>query len=195
MELKDAVKARATTYRFTPQDVPEDMIKRIIEAGTWAPNRHLTEPWRFWVLTENGRVPLSKTMKSIAEDIMAEAPDEERNKRIETYENLPFRAPVNIIVACEVTENPKVIPVEETAAVNACIQNMLLTAADLGLGAFWGTGNYVYHPQMKELLGLKDKDQVIGVVYIGYAEANNRVRKRTPFSNFTKWVKEDTSYI
>lgn len=195
MDFKQIIKQRATTYNFQPMEVSKDKIERIIEAGTWAPNRRLTEPWRFWVLTGDGRLPLSKVMEEIAKDIMSEAAEEERNKRMETYKNLPLKAPVNIIVACELTEDDKVIPVEEIAAVNACVENMLLTATDEGLGAFWGTGNYVYHPKMKKILGLKDKDAVIGVVYIGYAEPSNRIRKRTHFSNFTKWIDEDHSYI
>lgn len=195
MNFPEVIKQRATTYNFQPKEVSKDKIERIIESGTWAPNRRLTEPWRFWVLTGDGRLPLSKAMEEIAKDIMADSPEEERKKRMETYKNLPLKAPVNIIVACEATEDHKIIPVEEIAAVNACIENMLLTATNEGLGAFWGTGNYVYHPKMKEILGLKEKDAVIGVVYIGYAEHSNRVRKRTPFSNFTQWISEDNSYI
>lgn len=37
-----------------------------MEAGTWAPNGYLAQPWRFFVITGNARKALSRTMEQIA---------------------------------------------------------------------------------------------------------------------------------
>ncbi|TDT62761.1 nitroreductase family protein [Fonticella tunisiensis] len=191
MDVYEAIKGRSTIYKFKPTEVPKEKLERILEAGTWAPNRFLTEPWRFWVFTGEGRSLLSRILVEIEKDGMENPDSEENRKRIAKRAQQPFNAPAAIIVGCEVSEKDRVNPIEEVAAVNACVQNMLLAAHAEGLAGFWGTGNYVYHPLFKEFLGLKEKDRVIGVIYIGYPARSKTERSRTHFSKFTKWIDED----
>ena len=68
-----------------------------------------------------------------------------------------------IAVAASPSEESRTLRIEEIGAVNAAIQNMLLAAHGLGLGAIWRTGKSTYHPKMKELFGLREKDEVLGL--------------------------------
>jgi nitroreductase len=65
-------------------------------------------------------------------------------------------------------------------AVNAAIQNMLLIVHPLRLGAIWRTGSFAYHPKMKALFGLREKDQVVGFIYGGYPECHQRKENDYP---------------
>ena len=47
MDVLEAIHTRRTIFKFKPGGVPKDVIEKIFEAGLWAPNHHLTEPWRF----------------------------------------------------------------------------------------------------------------------------------------------------
>ncbi len=63
MNIHDAIKTRRTIPLVSDQAVPADLIEQIIEAGTYAPNHHKTEPWRFFVLHGDGRTKLGKVLR------------------------------------------------------------------------------------------------------------------------------------
>ena len=55
MELKEAIRNRRSIGKVKQDSVDKALIEEILEAGTWAPNHCHTEPWRFWVMTGEGR--------------------------------------------------------------------------------------------------------------------------------------------
>ena len=88
-------------------------------------------------------------------------------------------------------EKERVPEVEELAAANAAIQNMLLTATAYGIGVYWGTGGVTYKPEMKDFLGLKPQDQVLGVLFVGYPEEEwPRKTPRKPREYYSEWVED-----
>lgn len=91
------------------------------------------------------------------------------------------------------SSNPKVKRIEEIGAVNAAIQNMLLAAHSLGLGAIWRTGEACYHPKIKSFFGLSEKDEVLGFIYLGYADTSKSKSRRTPFQEKTVWIEADST--
>jgi nitroreductase len=50
MELETAIRTRRTHKVFAPRPVPDDVLDELLELARWAPNHHLTNPWRFRVL-------------------------------------------------------------------------------------------------------------------------------------------------
>ena len=49
--LANLIMSRRTIHNFVPDKVPDiSLIKEAIEIACWAPNHHLTEPWRFYLL-------------------------------------------------------------------------------------------------------------------------------------------------
>jgi nitroreductase len=188
MDVVEAIKTRRSIGKVKEDAVPKELIEKIIESGTWAPNRYLTQPWRFYVITGEGRKSLSKVMEEIALQSGMDSNSEEGKKKLEKEKNKPFRAPVIIAVAAEVTENSKVIRIEELGACYAAVQNMLLTAHFLGLASFWKTGKACYHPKMKDFFGLKPKDEVVALVYLGYPDMERKDAVRKPASELTKWI-------
>lgn len=157
MEVIDAIKTRRCIAKVKDEEVPKDLIEKIIEAGTWAPNRYLTQPWRFFVISGDGRRALSKVLKDIVLQSGINIESEEGKKKLEKESNKPFRAPVIIAVAAEVTEDEKVIRLEELGAAYAAAENMLLAAHGLGLAGYWKTGKACYHSKMKEFFDLKKR--------------------------------------
>lgn len=168
MDALEAIFTRRSIGVVTEQVPPEDLIEKIVEAGTWAPNHFRTEPWRYFVLTGDGRGPLGETLAKIAARDMEEPESAENKEKLEKVKRKPFRAPVIIVAAVEPSDNPKVILKEEYAAVNAGIQNMLLAAHALGLGAIWRTGRPCYDDEVRKLFGISERGEVLGFIYIGY---------------------------
>ena len=47
MNVSEAIRTRRDLGKVKPDAVPQEWIEQIVEAGTWAPNHKLTEPWKF----------------------------------------------------------------------------------------------------------------------------------------------------
>ena len=187
MDVMTAIKTRRSIGKVKSDPVPKEMIETILEAGTWAPCHHQTEPWRFFVLTGDARNSLGKLFAQMVKDNMKEPITEEDKKRLEREHNKPLRAPVIIAVAVEPSDNSKVFIQEEFAAVHSSVQNMLLAVHALGLGAVWRTGEVCYAPEVKQYFGLNGKSELVGFLYIGYPDMKKE-GKRKHFSEVTKWM-------
>jgi len=154
------------------------IITELIEAATWAPNHHLTEPWKFTVLSGDARRQLGEFWaKTRAGELALE--DEKRDGFMQGEMKKPLRAPVLIIVSTR-TDADAVVAVEDFAATAAAVQNLLLAAEERNLSAMWRTGDMAYNPKVKRHLGLDEKDRIVAVVYLGergVADAQPRSRK------------------
>jgi nitroreductase len=159
-------------------EVSRETITELIEAATWAPNHHLTEPWTFTVLTGDARRQLGDYWsKTRADELALEG--EKRDGFIQGEMKKPLRAPVLIIVSTRTDPDP-VIAEEDFAATAAAVQNLLLAAEERNLAAMWRTGDIVYHPKVRQHLGLHKTDKIVGIIYLGergVADAQPRSRK------------------
>src|SRR3954464_10464078 len=50
VDVRGVVRTRRTHKRFGSDRVPREVVEELLELARWAPNHHLTEPWRFRVL-------------------------------------------------------------------------------------------------------------------------------------------------
>lgn len=191
MEVKEAIRNRRSMGKVKQDPVAKPLIEEILEAGAWAPNHCNTEPWRFWVMTGEGRRLLGRGYAEVAlSEASVELSEEELNTLGSVQEKKAFRAPVVIAVAVIPSDKPIVPVIEEYAAVHAAVQNMLLTAHALGLGAIWRTGAPTYHPKMREAFSLVGKEELVGFIYLGYPEMAAPKAERVPFTQKTVWVGE-----
>lgn len=189
MNVSEAIRSRRSIGKVTQEEVPAASIEQILEAGTWAPNHRMTEPWRFFVLRGEGRDLLGNALAEVAVEQAGGPGSPEAEAAAESARQKPMRAPVVIAVAVTPKDHPKVIELEEYGAVFAAIQNMLLEAHALGFGAIWRTGEPTYHAKMNEHFGLGPNDKVLGFIYLGVpVEGQAPQGKRTPYQDLTVWV-------
>ncbi|KIL39084.1 nitroreductase [Gordoniibacillus kamchatkensis] len=188
MDAIEAIRTRRSVGKVKPDPVERELIEQMLESAIWAPNHYHTEPWRFFVMTGEGRRVLARIYADIAAE-RAEGLDAEQLAQLRSKEEQKaFRAPV--IIAVAVSPAPDKPEVEEAAAVNAAIQNMLLTAHALGLGAIWRTGEAAYRELAKQAFGLRPEDRIAGFVFAGYPDMAIKPGKRTPFEQKTQWITE-----
>lgn len=190
MNVEEAIRTRRSIGKVKEDPVPRELVERVIEAAVWAPNHHHTEPWKFVVLAEEGRGRLGRAYAEIAAETMAGPghTDEEREQRRLREEAKARRAPVVIAAVRVPSASPKAIAEEDRAAVHAAVQNLLLAAHAIGLGAVWRTGDQLNHPAVKRELGLSDAEEVVGFVYIGYPDMTAPAGRRTPGTEKTVWL-------
>jgi nitroreductase len=132
MDLDQALRGRRSIRSYLAKDVPEELVRQVIEAATFAPSAKNGQQWRFTVLTGKAKRELTDLFRHELEKV---------SKRI---------CPVNMgssFPSCSIMEEaPVVIMVwnagekgweTEIHSVAAAIQNMLLKAYALGLGTLW----------------------------------------------------------
>ncbi len=100
----------------------------------------------------------------------------------------PLRAPVIIVVAAKITEHPKVPEMEQILSAGAVAQNMLVAAHALGYGAMWRTGEMTFNQVVGEGLGLDERDQIVGFLYVGEIEGRQKsLPEMNPEDFVTRW--------
>jgi nitroreductase len=182
METYEAITTRRS-HPKTGDRVPDrDVIKKLLEAAVRAPTHHLTEPWRFIVLTGVAIEELGEAWATGAER-EGKDPDSGRAKA--------RRAPV-VIAVVETPKHhlPKVQEVEEHHATGAAMQNILLAAHALGLAAMLRTGPAAHIKEVKDYLGVSDDELIAGYIYLGYPtdDAGERpMTRRTDAAEITEW--------
>jgi nitroreductase len=190
MELEEAIRERRSIGLVKPDEVDQALIEKLLEAAIYAPNHHNTEPWRFYVLRGNGRGILGEAYVQIASEFLEDPTSEANQAALKKHYDKAFRAPVIIVAACEPSASPKVDRREELAAVHAAVQNMLLQAHDLGLGAIWRTGAPTYHAYMKKAFRLRDEHEVVGFIYVGHPLQSPSVKTPLSYETKTVWLNE-----
>jgi nitroreductase len=147
------------------QDPPptEDALKAIFAAAVRAPDHGQLRPWRFIVIRGDARVRFGDVMAESrrlqAPQMSAEALRREREKAL--------RAPVIVVVAARIQPEARIPQIEQILSAGAAAQNIMLAAHALGYGAMWKTGEPAYDDYVKEALGLKPIDAIVGFIYLG----------------------------
>ncbi|WP_102346346.1 nitroreductase family protein [Bacillus sp. Marseille-P3661] len=190
MDIFDAIKTRRSIGKVKEDPVPKELIEKILETGTFAPNHHRTNPWRFYVLTGQGRERLGDVLAEVGMSQLSQDELVNNQAKIDRLKKNPLRAPVIIAVGVEPSDKTNVIIQEEFAAVHSCVQNMLLAAHSLGLGAVWRTGAQCYHPMVRDFFKLSDKGEIVAFIYIGYPDKEPPTANKTHYSQFTTWIEK-----
>src|SRR5665647_40126 len=66
MNIWEAIRERRTIGRVKQNPIAREQIELLLEAAAWAPSHHTTEPWRFFVMTGEGRAVLGQAYADIA---------------------------------------------------------------------------------------------------------------------------------
>lgn len=182
-DLDELIAARRSIGKLHPEPVDARTLRALLELATWAPNHHLTEPWRFIVLAGAARGDVGAAHArwyvrthpgATSETIAREA------ARLE-------RAPAVIVAIVHPSSHDPVTRREDRDAVAAAVQNLLLGAHARGLGAIWRTGTMVSEPEVREALGLDEGDDIVAFVYLGVPVVKPPARSRRSIDDVTEW--------
>lgn len=181
-----ALRERRTIGRVKSDEVPKEQIEQLLEAATWAPSHHNTQPWRFIVMTGAGRSLLGEGYANVYSATTGDTDAEKREKEAKKA----FRSPVVIAAICSPSDDPRAVIEEEVAAAHAAVQNLLLAAHAIGLGAIWRSGAPMYHEAMHQHFKLRQDEQLVGLIYIGYPDLTPNAPSRRSAQEVTEWVTE-----
>lgn len=185
MDIVDFLKGRGSTpWRVLGEPGPsEQEVREFLDAAVTAPDHGALRPWRFIVVRGAAREALAEVF---AKALLKRQPDASP-ATIEKDRDRLRRVPLLIVVAAAITpDHPKVPPSEQLVATGLAAQAILLAAQARGYGGVILTGDHAYDPTVKKALGLKDRHQIVGFVYIGTPEGELRPKKRPDAAKFTR---------
>ncbi len=174
--------------QYSSEQVQDAVIEQMLENANWAPTHKLTEPWRFIVFTGSGIDQLAKEQSELYWRVTT-ADGSFKQNRYDNLLNKPALSSHIIAVAMKRDANKSVPEIEELGAVFCAIQNMLLTAAAYGVGAYLSTGGITYFEESKTLFDLGPDDRLIGFIHVGVPAGELPPGKRKPASDKVNWVR------
>lgn len=187
MDVLEAIRTRRTAGKFKPDVPPREVIEELLEAATWAPNHHLNEPWRFFVLAGDARLDFGAAM---AEDLIGamDRDGDRAHSTIEAQRQKACRSPIVIVVASEPAHGPKIVQVENVTAVASAVQNLLLAAHAHGLATKWSTGAPAFSDSVKAYFGLSPQHELVAFVYLGYPAEDRQPHRRVGHIEHARWM-------
>lgn len=182
MELKDIIKNRRSIRKFDTQKIEKAVIEEILYYGSLAPSGKNRQPWRFVVIQDNIE------LKNKIADIMIEKAKEKIKKgesagSIKATARIMKEAPV--FVAVFNTWNDKIIN-SNLQSIGACIENICLTATDMGIGSLWICDIACAFSEVEDLLGIKNISLVAGIS-LGYPLESPEARPRLTTTELIEW--------
>ncbi|MFT5367633.1 MAG: nitroreductase [Candidatus Latescibacterota bacterium] len=188
MDVMEAIRSRRSIFKFKPEPVPKDVIERIYEAAIWAPNHHLTEPWRFVVIGEETKEILAQRYSEIQEAKAADGVSDEARVALKKAGYAKFMSKPTIIAVVCLQDGDEVKKREDYAAVCCAMQNVALAGWAEGVGMQWSTGPITLEEATFKLLGVDFRSEyIIGFFYSGYPE-EVREPRRKPLAEVLSWT-------
>jgi len=183
MELKQAIELRTSIRTFTDEKVPVNDLKEIVRRAGLAPSVNNYQPWMFTVVTNTDTLSLmaEKVIKKLKE-IPSNNSIAAKNvlSQVEWFATFFENAPAVIAIAMEnyetILEKGVQLSHDEINAMRnhpdiqsagAAIQNILLSAVDLGYGACWLSAPMIAKDELAKIIGLSEKYHLVSFVAIG----------------------------
>jgi nitroreductase len=156
VDILDVIMTRRSIRKFEKKDVSEELVERVLEAGRWAPSGLNNQPWRFAIIRDNAI--------------------KDRISGLTHYSRIVRDADVLIAVFMDSASGYH--RVKDSQAIGACIQNMLLEAHGLGLGAVWLGEIIRSDARIREVLGVGNDVELMAVIALGYPAEKPRAPRR-----------------
>ncbi|HET6498661.1 MAG TPA: nitroreductase family protein [Coriobacteriia bacterium] len=169
MDVFDALERRRSVRSFLPDPVPREALERIVSAAAMAPSAMNAQPWRFYVTTGETRTRIGEAMahgtKHLEEflDVMG---SELHSYAVRWYSELGH-APVVIVCTMPYVDD-EFSKLNTHLSVGAAIENMLLAATGLGLGACNITFSFYVRDELARVLDVPSDRVIAAVVAVGY---------------------------
>lgn len=211
MTLFEAMRTLRSVRDFTDEPVSDEQIRAILDLAVCAPSAGNRQPWHFVVIRDAVvrraiRDHYLASFRRYKDAVLRQATEGheaakaqvarwERRGAPDTFAETLHRIPVLILVCMDrerlglpwgddFSASPSAY-----ASVYPAVQNLLLAAHGLGLGAVLTTLHLPAEREIKTLLGIPAPVQTVGLVPIGHPSRRHAPPRRVPAADRTHWDK------
>ncbi|MEA2324822.1 MAG: nicotinate-nucleotide--dimethylbenzimidazole phosphoribosyltransferase [Solirubrobacteraceae bacterium] len=165
---------RRDIRRFRPDPVPEDLLRRVLEAAHRAPSVGLMQPWRIIVVRELGTRVAIRGLAQRERLRQADRFDERARQFLDQKVEGIVEAPLGLCVCCD-PGDPGVevlgrgtIPETDVYSTACAVENLWLAARAEGLGIGWVS---FYRPgDLRAVLGIPGRVEPIAYLCVGWPD-------------------------
>jgi nitroreductase len=168
VDVETAIRTRRTHKAFGPEPLAREELLELLELARWAPNHHLTAPWRFRVV---GPATLER---------LKGAAGREGAAKLE-------RAPTLVVVSCALGEDA-VQSEEDLHATAVASYIVLLAAHSRGLAGYWRTPELLRSDAGREAVGLPPEERFVGLLHLGSLRQEKEPPARPPVEQATVFL-------
>jgi nitroreductase len=160
VEIDTAIRTRRTHKAYGPEPVAPELLDELFELARWAPNHHLTNPWRFRVV---GPRALERLKRAAGTEAAAKLD----------------RAPTLVVCSCALSGDP--VQDEEDLHATACAAYIVLLAAHArGLVGYWRTPEVLRTEAGGEAVGLEPGERFVALIHLGPGVQEKAPPEREP---------------
>lgn len=152
------IRRRRSIRKYGKKALPQTLVRKLLEAGRWAPSGLNNQPWRFLVIKDKRGLCGLATFTQ--------------------YGPVIQNAGAAIVVCMDIADSYN--REKDLMAIGACIENMLLEATSLGLGCCW-LGEILNKKEgVSKFLGLDEDIELMAVITVGYPRKLKKKGSRKP---------------
>lgn len=168
VDVDTAIRTRRTHKAFGPEPLGHEEVLELLDLARWAPNHHLTAPWRFRVV---GPATLER-LKQVAGPEGAAKLD---------------RAPTLIVVSCALGADP-IQNEEDLHATAVASYIVLLSAHARGYAGYWRTPGLLRSSDGRAVVGVPDSERFVGLLHLGHLRQEKDPPERPPIEQSTQFL-------
>ena len=169
-----AISERRDIRRFRPDPLPDDLVRRLLEAAHRAPSVGLMQPWRFVVVRSEETRAAMQAIAARERLVQAEHVDDRARQYLDLKIEGIREAPLSVCVCCDRSGDGREVlgrhTIRDTDLYSTClaIENLWLAARAEGVGVGWVS---FYHPaDVAALLHLPDHVIPVAWLCVGYPD-------------------------
>ena len=168
VNIEHAIRTRRTHKAYGSEPVDRATLDELFELARWAPNHHLTSPWRFRVLGPEALERLTACAGEEAGRKLARAP--------------------TLVVASVVQTGDAEQDEEDLCAAACAIYIVLLGAHARGLANYWRTPGVLRTAAGCAAVGLGEDERFLGLIHLGRARQEREAPERTPAGDYVTFL-------
>lgn len=161
--------------QFLPDPLPDDLVRRLLEAAHAAPSVGFMQPWNFILIRDPGR---REQLRQAFERANREAETMFPEDRRSLYRSLKLegirKAPLCICVTCDPARGGGVVlgrthnPRMDVYSTVCAVQNLWLAARAEGVGVGWVS---IFHDaDVRAILAIPESVEIVAILCVGYVD-------------------------
>lgn len=178
MNITKLFNDRFSCRNYKPLEVNDEYIEKILSDAILAPSTNNRQPWTFTVIK-------NLELKNKIASMLNNKGIEQNNMAFIKTAHAIKEAPVLICVFNKIVDDESISIIQ---SIGACIENMLLSATELGLSSLWIRATSCIEKEIEQLLD-KENEHLMACITLGYANELAHGKNRNDAKSLTKWYR------
>ncbi|SEU26369.1 Nitroreductase [Lacrimispora sphenoides] len=192
-----SISNRRSIRKFKETAIPKEMVEEILNAGRLAPSSKNRQPWKFTVVSGQSKNEMLLSMKQgllREREGVSLLPNSRQHLAaaeytLEIMKQDPITVfvtnPLGIELSDSLNEEDRIYEICNAQSIGAAMENMTLTATELGLGSLWICDIYFAYEELSRWLGTEGT--LVAAMSFGHLDECPRPRPRKSMEDIVEW--------